>query len=141
MSTHRALAQKNPGKPPRPKMLEDIQERMRALIAQHGSALAALTALRHHLEAQRNDEQTDSLENLVPHIDALTEFNQGTLKSAHECRNRLQKKRRAQQHEQPSLRNDALQLFGDEDASAPRRWDCGEMDTICGFCSAKMWIK
>jgi len=25
-------------------MLEDIQERMRALIAQHGSALAALTA-------------------------------------------------------------------------------------------------
>jgi hypothetical protein len=27
------------------------------------------------------------------------------------------------------------------DALAPGRWDCGEMDTICGFCSAKMWIK
>jgi hypothetical protein len=69
---------------------------MRALIAQHGSVLAALTALRQHLEAQRNDEQTDSLENHVPHIDVPIEFNQGTLESAHERRNRLQKKRRAQ---------------------------------------------
>jgi len=34
-----------------------------------------------------------------------------------------------------------LQLFGDKDASAPGQWDCGEMDTICGFCNAKMWIK
>jgi hypothetical protein len=51
---------------------------MCALIAQHGSALAALTALRQHLEAQRNDKQTDSLENLVPHIDVPAEFNQGT---------------------------------------------------------------
>jgi len=67
-----ALAQKSAGEPPCPKMLEDIQEHMRALIAQHGSALAALTALRQHLEAQRNDEQTDSLENLVPHINVLT---------------------------------------------------------------------
>jgi hypothetical protein len=41
---------------------------MRALIAQHGSALVALTALRQNLEAQRNDEQTNSLENLVPYI-------------------------------------------------------------------------
>jgi len=32
-------------------------------------------------------------------------------------------------------------LFGDEDALALARWDCGEMDTICGFCNAKMWIK
>jgi hypothetical protein len=32
-------------------------------------------------------------------------------------------------------------LFGDEDASALARWDCGEMDTICGFCNVKMWIK
>ncbi len=32
-------------------------------------------------------------------------------------------------------------MFGDEDASAPKQWDCGEMDTICGFYSAKMWIK
>jgi hypothetical protein len=122
-------------------MPEDIQERMRALIAQHGSTLAALTTLWQHLEAQRNDEQTDFLENLVPHIDVLAEFNQGTLESAHERRNRLQREQRAKQHEQPSFRNDALQLFGDEDASAPGRWDCGEMDLICGFCNAKMWIK
>jgi hypothetical protein len=33
-------------------MPEDIQERMRALIAQHGSALVALMALWQHLEAQ-----------------------------------------------------------------------------------------
>jgi hypothetical protein len=53
-------------------MPEDIQERMRALIAQHNSALTTLAALRQHLEAQQNDEQTDSLENLVPHINAPT---------------------------------------------------------------------
>jgi hypothetical protein len=70
-------------------MLEDIQERMRALIVQHGSALAALAALRQQLEAQQNDEQTDSLENPIPHINAPTEFNQNTTKSARECRNRL----------------------------------------------------
>jgi len=39
--------------------------------------------------------QIDFLENLVPHIDVPAEFNQGTLESAHERRNRLQKKRRA----------------------------------------------
>jgi hypothetical protein len=66
---------------------------------------------------------------------------EGTSESAHERRNRLQRERRAKQREQPSLRNDALQLFGNGDASAPGRWDCGEMDIICGFCSAKMWIK
>ncbi len=66
---------------------------------------------------------------------------QDTSKFAHEHRNRLQRERHAKQHKQPSLRNDALQLFGDADASAPGRWDCGEMDTICGFCNAKMWIK
>ncbi len=114
---------------------------MRALIAQLGSVLAALIALRQHLEAQRNDEQTDSLENHVPHIDVPTEFNQGTSESAHERRNHLQKKRHAQQCEQRSFGKDTLQLFGNEDALAPRRWDCGEMDTICGFCSVKMWIK
>jgi hypothetical protein len=53
-------------------MAEDIQERMRALITQHGSVLAALTTLRQHLKAQRNDEQTDYLENHVPHIDVPT---------------------------------------------------------------------
>jgi hypothetical protein len=37
--------------------------------------------------------------------------------------------------------NDALQLFGDEDALASGRWDYGEMDIICGFCNAKMWTK
>jgi hypothetical protein len=49
-------------------MPEDIQERMRALIVQHGSALAALAAFQQHPEVQQNDEQTDSLENHVPHI-------------------------------------------------------------------------
>jgi len=122
-------------------MPEDIQECMRALIAQHGSALATLMALRQHLEAQWNDEQTNSLENPVPHIDVLAEFNQGMSESAHERHNRLQREWRAKQCEQPSLRNDALQLFGDEDASAPGQWDCGEMDTICGFCNTKIWIK
>jgi hypothetical protein len=28
-----------------------------------------------------------------------------------------------------------------KNASALGRWDCGEMDTICGFCNTKMWIK
>jgi hypothetical protein len=51
---------------------------MRALIAQHGNALGALTALRQHLKVQRNDEQTDSLENHVPHINVQVEFHQGT---------------------------------------------------------------
>ncbi len=59
-------------------MPEDIQERMRALIAQHGSALVAFTALRQHLEAQQNDEQIDSLENHVPHINVTGGFHQGT---------------------------------------------------------------
>jgi hypothetical protein len=122
-------------------MSEDIQKRMHALIAQHGSVLAAMTALRQHLEAQRNDEQTDSLENHVPHIDVPTKFNQGTSESARGRHNRLKRERHAKQCEQPSLRCDALQLFGDKDALAPWRWDCGEMDTICGFCSAKMRIK
>jgi hypothetical protein len=39
------------------------------------------------------------------------------------------------------LGNDTLQLFGNEDVSAPTRWDCGEMDTIYGFYNVKMWIK
>jgi len=45
MSTHTTPAQKSARETPRAKMPEDIQERMRGLIAQHGSALAALTAL------------------------------------------------------------------------------------------------
>jgi hypothetical protein len=47
-------------------MLEDIQEHMRALTVQHDSSLATLTTLRQQLEAQQNDEQTDSLENPIP---------------------------------------------------------------------------
>jgi hypothetical protein len=66
---------------------------------------------------------------------------EGTSESAHERRNRLWRESRAKQREHPSFHNDALQLFGDEDALASGRWDCGEMDTICGFCNAKMWIK
>jgi hypothetical protein len=82
-------AQKSVGETPCPKMPEDIQERMRALIVQHGSALATLTALRHQLEAQRNDEQTNFLENPIPHIDVLAKFNQSMSKFAHERCNRL----------------------------------------------------
>ncbi len=66
-------------------------------------------------------------------------------KTSQERSNRLcQEQRTIQQaasRAQPSLGNDALQLFGDENASTLGRWDCGEMDTICGFCNAKMWIK
>jgi hypothetical protein len=32
-------------------------------------------------------------------------------------------------------------MFVDKNASTPARWDCGEMDTICGFYNVKMWIK
>jgi len=71
---------------------------MCALIVQHGSVLAALAALQQHLEAQQNDEQTDSLENPVPYIDVLAEFNQDMSKSAHERCSRLQRKRHAKQH-------------------------------------------
>jgi hypothetical protein len=44
---------------------------------------------------------------------------QGTSESAHERRNRLRRESRAKQREHLSLCNDALQLFGDGDASAP----------------------
>jgi len=56
------------------------------------------------------------LENLVPHIDVPAEFNQGTSKSTRERRSRLKREWHAKQREQPFLRNDALQLFGDKDA-------------------------
>jgi hypothetical protein len=59
--------------------------------------------------------------------------------------NRLCRKQRIVQqaiaHAQPSIGNDTLQLFRDEDALTPGRWDYGEMDTICGFYNVKMWIK
>jgi hypothetical protein len=70
-------------------MPEDIQECMRALIAQHGSTLEALAALRQHPKAQHNDKQIDYLENHVPHINAPIEFNQDTSKSTCEHCNRL----------------------------------------------------
>jgi len=78
-------------------MFEDIQECMRALITQHGSALAALATLQQHPEGQQNDEQTNSLENHVPHINVLAEFNQDTLEFACEHRNRLLREQRAGQ--------------------------------------------
>jgi hypothetical protein len=111
------------------------------------------------------------LENPIPHINVPAEFNQNTSESAHGRRNRLLKVRRARQRTksigpfetpqeqsnclcqeqrivqqaitcaQPSFNNDALQLFGDEDVLASTRWDYGEMDIICGFYNAKMWIK
>ncbi len=43
---------------------------------------------------------------------------QSTSESAHECRNCLQRERRAKQREQPSFHNDALQLFRDGDVLA-----------------------
>jgi kynurenine formamidase len=58
------------------------------------------------------------LEKKIPHIDVPTEFNQGTSKSTRERRNRLKREQHANQCEQPSFHNDALQLFGDEDVSA-----------------------
>jgi hypothetical protein len=62
---------------------------------QHGSALVVLAALRQQPEAQQNDEQTNSLESHVQHINAPAEFNQNTTKSARERRTRLQRERRA----------------------------------------------
>jgi hypothetical protein len=70
-------------------MPKDIQERMRALITQHGSVLVALAALWQQPEAQQNDEQTNFLENLVPHINAPAEFNQNMTKSTRERHNHL----------------------------------------------------
>jgi len=70
---------------------------MRAFIAQHGSALAALVALRQQPKAQQNDEQTNYLENLVPHINVPAKFNQDTSEFAHERRNHLQRERHARQ--------------------------------------------
>jgi hypothetical protein len=82
---------------------------MCALIAQHGSALVALAALRQHLEAQHNDEQTNSLENPFPHIDVAAKFNQDTLESAHERRNRLQRERCARQRTKSVEPSETLQ--------------------------------
>jgi hypothetical protein len=99
---------------------------------------------RNRLQRKRRAKQR---EQLSLRNDALQLFGdadasiEGTSKSTHERRNRLRRESRAKQGEHLSLRNDALQLFGDEDASSLGRWDCGEMDTICGFCNAKMWIK
>jgi len=65
------------------------------------------------------EDVSTCLHNMPPHIDVPAKFNQGTSEFIDERRNRLQRKRHAQQCEQPSLRNDALQLFRDEDALAP----------------------
>jgi len=51
--------------------------------------LVALAALEQHPEAQQNDEQTEYLENHVPHINVPIEFNQDTSKFACERRNYL----------------------------------------------------
>ncbi len=67
-------------------MPEDIQERMCALIAQHGSAFVALVALRQQPEAQPNDKQIDSLENPIPHINVPAKFNQDTFENQQESR-------------------------------------------------------
>jgi hypothetical protein len=78
--------------------------------------LTTLAVLRQQPKAQQNDEQTDSLENVVPRINVPIEFNQNTIESAIELCNRLQKEWRAKQHTESV---GSLQLFGDEDALAP----------------------
>ncbi len=57
----------------------------------------SLVALRQHPEVQQNDEQTNSLGNYVPHINAPSKFNQDTSKSARERCNRLLRERHATQ--------------------------------------------
>ncbi len=79
-------------------MPENIQEPMHALITQHGSVLAALATLRQQPKIQQNDEQTNSLKNLVPHINALAKFNQNTSKSTCERCNHLHGERCAKQY-------------------------------------------
>jgi len=78
------------------------------------------------------------LENPISHINTPTKFNQNMTKFACERHNRLQREWSARQHTELA---GPLQLFGDEDASALARWDCGKMDTIYGFYNTKMWIK
>jgi hypothetical protein len=79
--------------------------------------------------------------------DALQLFveSAGPSETPQERINRLRQERQTVQQAvtraQPSYSNDALQLFRDEDASAPTWWDYGEIDIICGFYNAKMWIK
>ncbi len=72
-----------------------------------------------YLTNSLQEDVSTCLHNMPPHIDVLAEFNQGTSESTDERHNRLQRKRHAKQREQHSFHNDALQLFGDEDASAP----------------------
>ncbi len=128
------------GETPRPKMLELFGDGDASTQGTSESAHERCNRLRREWRAKQCEQS--SLRN-----DALQLFGDGDAsvesmsKSAHERRNRLRRESRAKQREHLSLRNDALQLFGDEDASAPGWWDCGEMDTICGFCNAKMWIK
>jgi len=73
-------------------MSEDIQECMCALIAQHGNVLVALATLRQQPKVQQNDEQTNFLGNLVPHINAPAKFNQDMLESTRELHSHLQRK-------------------------------------------------
>ncbi len=70
-------------------MPEDIQEHMLALITQHDNALTALVALWQQPEAyEKNDEQTDSLKNPVPHninVVCSCNFVICTVKYTHTC--------------------------------------------------------
>ncbi len=59
-----------------------------------------------YLTNSLQEDVSTCFHNMLPHIDVPVEFNQGTLESADERRNRLQRKRRAKQREQPSFRND-----------------------------------
>ncbi len=59
--------------------------------------MAALAAFQQHPKAQHNDEQTNSLENHVPHINVPTKFNQDTSEFTREHHNRLLRERHARQ--------------------------------------------
>jgi hypothetical protein len=128
------------GETPCPKMLELFGD-------PHVSTEGTLESAHEHRNCFKRERRAKQREQPSLRNDALQLFGdgdasaEGTSESAHERCNRLQREQHAKQREHPLLRNDALQLFGDEDASAPERWDCGEMDIICGFYSAKMWIK
>ncbi len=56
-----------------------------------------------YLTDSLQEDVSTCLHNIPPHIDVPTKFNQGTSKSTDERRNRLQRKWRAKQREQPTI--------------------------------------
>ncbi len=56
-----------------------------------------------YLTDSLQEDVSTCLHNIPPHIDVPAKFNQGTSKSTDERRNRLQRKWRAKQREQPTI--------------------------------------